>query len=100
MRIYLEDELPRLLVPMRLDVFGTRQSSHKRPRPIQVGWQGWNPDPVMERTQARLRGSGSFYWQGGINALVAAKRMLRDDTTIQQIKIETISGREVGRIYR
>lgn len=64
------------------------------------GYQGWNPDPVMEEKMARLRGSGSFYWGSAKEAYKAAFGMMRKDPAIEQIKIETISGREVGRLYR
>ena len=95
------DELPGLLVPMRMNVFGTR-TVLKRRKPVEVGvgWQGWNASPTMEQRMARLPGSGSFYWHGAIQAVTAAKSMMTADPTIHQIAIETISGRPVGRLYR
>lgn len=102
-RIYLADTLPGLLVPVRMDVFATRPMlKRKRGKPVDVAcaWQGWNADTRMEQQMARLKGAGSFYWQGAIQALVAAKRTMRDDVSVQQIKLETISGREIARLYR
>jgi len=95
--LHLADELPSLLVPARVTCFGTRQI---RRRTMGVGWQGWNDDPRMADRMARLPGSGSFYWPGAWQAYRAARAMMRDDATITQAKIETISGREIGRIYR
>lgn len=101
-RLYLEQDLPSLIVPTRLDVFGTIEipaNGRRKARKIACGWQGWNPDPVEERKHARLKGSGSFYWAGALQAYIAARRMIRADARITQVKIETISGREIGRIY-
>lgn len=64
------------------------------------GYQGWNPDPAMEARMARLPGSGSFYWPSAKACYKAADRFLRSNKKIHQIKIETISGQEIGRIYR
>ena len=106
MRLYLDEERPdRINAECRIDVFATREvvkGKGKRARTITqgIGWQGWNADPEQERKHARLVGSGSFYWPGALPAYLAAKRMMSKDTTIHQVKIETISGREVGRIYR
>ncbi len=97
MTLQLVDDLPSLLVPARLDVFAERQIGRKRRG---VGWQGWNPDPIMEDRMARLHGAGSFYWPNAVRAYVAARSMMRYDSTIRQIKMETISGREIARVYR
>lgn len=100
---YLADTLPRLTGAVRLNIFATRQLAsgrRRKPQSAGVGWQGWNPDALMADKMARLSGSGSFYWQGAINALVAAKRMMRDDSTIHQVAIETISGQPIARLYR
>jgi hypothetical protein len=35
-----------------------------------------------------------------IRVLVAAKAAMRADPSIHQIKLETISGQEIGRLYR
>jgi hypothetical protein len=100
-RFYLTDDLPRLTGAVRMDVFATRTIGRgKRARLQGAAWQGWNPDPALETAHARLPGAGSFYWHGAIQAAAAARRMLRDDPTIHQIKLETISGREIGRFYR
>ena len=100
-RLILNDErASSLLLPTRLDVFATRTVGTRKPRTIGVAWQGWNADARMENRMARLAGSGSFYWDGALNAAVAAKRIIREDATIHQIKIETIGGREIGRVYR
>lgn len=104
-RFYLADDesrQPRLTGPIRMVVFSTRMAGQgKRRRNLGCAcWQAWNADPRMEMAMARLRGSGSFYWFGAITALVAAERMLRDDPQIHQIKLETISGVEIGRWYR
>lgn len=99
------ESLPTLLAPTRLDVFATRdivKGKGKRAKTSQqsIGYQGWNPDAMMEHRMARLEGSGSFYWPNAIMAHRAAKQMMTADSSIHQIKIETISGREIGRMYR
>ncbi len=104
-RLSLEEDLPRLTVPVRIMVFATQHTVVRKGRKLQTGtnrvaWQGWNADPIMADRMARLPGSGSFYWSGAIKALQAGRTMLRDDPTVDQIKIETISGREIGRLYR
>lgn len=107
MRFYLESDqpLPRLTAECRIDVFATHETTvgkGKRQRTVTrgVGWQGWNPCPSQEQKHARLTGSGSFYWPGALSAYAAARQMMRTDATIHQVKIETIGGREIGRIYR
>lgn len=104
MRFYLADDgnrSPRLTGLVRLDIFATRTIRKGKRDIVQgVGWQGWNPDPRLETACVRLPGSGSFYWQGAVKALMAAREMMAADTTIHQVKIETISGVEVGRAYR
>lgn len=64
------------------------------------GYQGWNSDPTMEERMARLPGSGSFYWPSARDCYRAAGRFIRSNKEIHQIKIETISGQEVGRLFR
>lgn len=104
--LQLADDLARLTVPARMDVFGLcviPRRRLKRQTTIDVttvGWQGWNDNPTMESRMARLPGSGSFYWSCAWQAYVAARRMMRNDASIHQIKIETISGRELARMYR
>ena len=103
MRLSLADALPSLLVPTRFAVFATVDlpvGRSKKTRPTGVAWDGWNDDPMMERRMARLRGAGSFYWPNALTAYRAARRTMREDARVSQIKIETISGREVGRIWR
>jgi hypothetical protein len=82
----------------------TGRPTKKRPyTPIAfkpAGWQAWNSDPVMEHRTARLKGAGSFYWQGAVKALAEARRIIDSAPSVHQIKIETISGREIGRLYR
>ena len=109
-RFYLETEQPHsLLTPARMDVFGTRVIPAGRPKgkrpytPIRFaacGWQGWNSDPIMEDRMARLPGAGSFYWPNALRAYLAAKQVMASDPRVVQIKLETISGREIGRLYR
>lgn len=101
MRLLLADDLPSLLAPTRVTLFATRTVKPKRgpAKTIGVGWNGWNADPVMEQRMARLPGSGSFYWPGALRAYLAVKAMMTADPTIHQAKIETISGREVARVY-
>ena len=102
---------PSLLVPTRMDVFGIVVRPTGKPRtnakhpftPIQflpAGWQGWNADGTMESRMSRLPSSGSFYWNGAVLAVCAAKRMMQKNRAISQIKIETISGVEVARMYQ
>ena len=102
-RMYLADELPSLLVPTRLTVFAERDVPKGRKGKLtraSVAWQGWNADPAMESRMARLAGSGSFYWPCAWQAYCAARQMFAADPTIHQIAVETISGREVARLYR
>ena len=103
-RFYLSDDPSarrQFRMPCRMDVFGSREiGKGKRRKVVRVGWQGWNPDSSMERQMARLDGAGSFYWPGAIRVLSAAKAMMQADATIDQVKIETISGMEIGRVYR
>ena len=101
-QLVISDDLPRLTGPCRMTVFATRDvpvGKRGGVKRVGVGWYGWNADPVMEAAMSRLPGQGSFYWPGALAAYVAAKAMLRTDTRIHQIKLETISGREIGRIY-
>lgn len=101
MRILLADELPRLTGECRIDFFGTITiAKGKRIKTLPAAWQGWNPDPVLEGRMARLKGSGSFYWAGAVKAFAAVRKAMATDASITQAKIETISGREVGRVYR
>lgn len=98
-------ERARLLAPARCWIYATRPvrlSGHNRKRTTAQGvaWQGWNPDPRMEAAQARLLGSGSFYWPCAFACVQAGKLAMRADVTIEQITIETISGVEVARLYR
>lgn len=101
MTLRLDDPLPSLLVPVRLDVFATREITRRgRTRTVSCAWQAWNTDPIMEGRMARLAGSGSFYWPNAIRAYIAARDIMTMDARVHQIKIETISGREIGRIYK
>jgi hypothetical protein len=106
MRLILADTLPGLLVPARMTVFGTvirpgrRYKRFTELQYLQAGWNGWNPDPGMETAMARLPGSGSFYWPSAWRLYLAARRLMITDPTVRQIKLETISGREIARIYR
>ncbi len=104
-RFYAAEGHPPLIGAIRLDVFATIERTRGRGKRakverIGVAWQGWNPDARMADQMARLPGSGSFYWQGAIQAYTAAVRMLRDDPRVDQVKIETTSGQEIGRVYR
>lgn len=104
-RLQLDDALPSLLVPVRLMVFATVDTVKGKGRKAKtvaqtIAWQGWNPDPDMESAMARLTGAGSFYWPNAIRAWHAARQMLTSDPRVHQIQIETISGREIGRLYR
>ncbi len=103
MRFYPEhDTTPRLTGLVRMDVFGTVETRTRRGKvkTVGAGWQAWNADPRLETATARLSRQGSFYWHGAISAYAEAKRILRDDPRVHQIKLETISGVEIGRIYR
>jgi hypothetical protein len=112
MRLSLNIENPpSLLAPARMDVFGTcatrtgqPNARAKRPyTPITFrlcGWQAWNDDEAMEARMARLPGSGSFYWPNALRAYQYARRLMRADASVSQIKIETIGGREIARVYR
>lgn len=104
MRTYIEwNDLPSLTVPARVVCFGTvlhQKTKRGKPKPTPCGWDAWNRDPRMEQRMARLQGAGSFYWPCAYLALRAAKQMMQDDARIDQIKVETISAREIARIYR
>jgi hypothetical protein len=104
-RFYRSDDPHTLLAPTRMDVFATRERTigkGKRAKTVAqgVGYQAWNDCPKMESAMARLQGAGSFYWPNAWRAYQAAKRILASDASVHQIKIETISGREIGRLYR
>ncbi len=100
-RLSLADELPTLLAPTRLTVFAQRTVGRGKKAAVRgVAWQGWNADATMEARMARLQGGGSFYWPNALRAYFAACDMMRADATITQVKVETISGAEVARIYR
>ena len=102
LRLYLNDDLPRLTGRCRMDVFAMRNvpvGKRGKVKRVSVGWHGWNTDPAMEAAMSRLPGQGSFYWPGALAAYHAAKALLQADTSIHQIKLETISGREIGRLY-
>lgn len=89
--------------PCRIDIFADVLFTPKRRRlPVirHIAWQDWNDSPKMERRMARLPSSGSFYWPTARVAWRRACVMLGRDDRIRQIKVETISGREVGRLYR
>lgn len=102
MRLTLNtDSNPSLLVPTRMDVFSTiTVVKGRKPRQVSVGWQAWNQDPAMETRMTRLRGSGSFYWPNALRAYLAARQLMRENMAVHQIKIETISGVEIARLYR
>lgn len=100
-RLSLEGDLPTLLAPTRVTLFADRPIRRGKRTVMQgVAWQGWNPDPLLELRMARLPGSGSFYWPGAVRAYSAVRAMMRADATIRQAKIETISGREIARVYK
>lgn len=90
----------------RLDVFATRTALQKgrgkRPRVVteRVAWQGWNPDGGMERVMGRLVGSGSFYWPSPADAYRAATVMMRQDATIDAIRIRGIGSQDVAYLRR
>ena len=103
MTFRFDDNTPRpsLLVPCRVNVFGTREiARRKKTTRVGLAWQGWNADPDMESRMARLPNSGSFYWPNALRAYVWARHAMRTDPTIEQVAIETISARPIGRIYR
>lgn len=84
-----------MTIPCRIDVFVNEKRGSKVHG---YAYQAWNPDPAMEREMARLPGSGSFYWPSARAAYREAKRIIRKPG-VHQLKIETISGFEVGRLY-
>lgn len=81
----------------RIDVFGPARIVTKRGkvRVVFAAWQAHNPDPRMERRMSRLPGSGSFYWPSLRDAYRRATVLLRDPS-IEAVRVETISGREVA----
>ena len=99
-------EAAGLLLPARLAVFAevralvTRGKRRGQIDRVGLAWQGWNASPTMEARMARLPGAGSFYWPAAFVAVRAARRIMREDPAVHQIKIETIGGREIGRLYR
>lgn len=104
-RFNAADDVPALNVPVRMTVFAQRTATVGRGKRARtevrgVAWQGWNADAAMEQRMARLRGAGSFYWPGALRALVAARAAMRADRSVAQIKLETIGGREIGRLYQ
>lgn len=103
MRLYLnQDNPPSLLLPTRIIVFATTQEHGKRRKVVtrSVAWEAWNTCPIMESQMARLRGSGSFYWPSALRAYLHAKQIMAANSSVDQIKIETISGEEIARLYR
>lgn len=87
-------------IPCRIDVFSTALvQTHKRRKPVMrpIAWQDWNDDIRMERGMARLPGSGSFYYASARKAWRRAHVLIRRGA--EQVKVETISGVEVGRLY-
>jgi len=83
-------------VPCRVVVFADQRVGR---RVRGVAWQAHNADRRMERAMGRLRGSGSFYWASPRKAWRRARVALREPG-VRQVKVETISGREVGRLWR
>jgi len=53
----------------------------------------------MEMAMARLPGAGGFYWPSRRDAWRRARVMIAAPG-VEQIKVETIAGQEVGRLYR
>jgi hypothetical protein len=91
----------------RLTVFATRQVLQRRrarkraeAASQSVAWQGWNADPRQERSQGRLKGSGSFYWPSPRKAYRAAVTMMRADDSITAVKIEGIGAQPIGYLRR
>lgn len=84
------------MTPCRIIVFGDLQRGKKQ---IHAAWDDWNPDPVMESRMARLKGAGSFYWPNQRDAWRRARVVVREPG-VTQVKVETISGRFVGRLYQ
>ncbi len=76
----------------RITVFASKGKRH-------FGYDLLNPDNTMEKAMSRLPGSGSSYWPDIRSAFREAYRKIRTDQTVHQIKIETISGVELCRIY-
>lgn len=102
MRLILDDEPTRYTVPIRLDVFATATTPATRRRAARshgVAWQAFNPDDSVAAELGRP-GFGSFYWRGAVQAFAAAQRIMLSDPRVHQIKLETISGRPIGRLYR
>jgi len=82
-------------VPYRINVFTTGALGDPA---AGYSYQAWNPDPKMERRMARLPGSGSFYWPSARAAYRAARRFVKEPG-VAQVKIETVSGIEVARLF-
>lgn len=77
----------------RITVFTKPTGKGKKARGS--AYQLWNPD----FDSPTLLGSGSLYWPSAKAAWGRARQLLRQDKAVEQVKIETISGREVGRLY-
>lgn len=100
MRLILDDEPTRYTALVRLDIFATVERTTKcKTQRCGVAWQAFNPDDSVAAELGRP-GFGSFYWRGAVQAFAAAQRIMLSDPRVQQIKLETISGRPIGRLYR
>ena len=63
-------------------------------------YYGHNPDKRIEKEMARLKGSGSFYWNSAKKAHKKVIREFKKNFILKQAKIETISGKMVARLYK
>jgi hypothetical protein len=89
---------------LRVNVFVRPEGKSRRRRCAPLAARGYayqlhNADLRIERAMGRLEGSGSFYWDNPRRAYRAAVVALRKLGAVQ-VKIETISGRPVARLYR
>lgn len=81
----------------RIDVFATIQRRVRRKLVAQrVGWQAWHP----AQDAGRLPGAGSFYWPSPRAAFRHAVILMRQDPSVEAVRIEGISGQPVAFLRR
>jgi hypothetical protein len=85
----------------RLWVFSYVPSNERKRRGmVQAAWQDWHESARDEARDARLPGAGSFYWDSPRDAWRRARVLMRQYPLITHVKVETIGGRPVGRMWR
>lgn len=68
--------------------------------PKGVAWFDWSKAPLPKGVEGRRPCDGTFYRHTPRDAWRRARVILKADPRVDQVKVETISGREVGRLYR